>query len=181
MEGRFLGAFAALVLGMASMPAHAYITFDAVVPDSPVAGETLSARISSGICDYILHVDGYPQITQTGNAVRMLIETASYDDPILCNSEPGSLDMPFGAFPPGTYTLQLDRHYFGLSGANIIETVGTRTFVVSGTPPVPTALPTLSLGSLLVLGFGILALVTFALRCLGNDPRILGRLKNGRL
>jgi hypothetical protein len=175
MKGTLLGVVAALVLGMSSMPAHAYLTLDAVVPASPVAGETVSARISEGFCDGYIEWEGYPQITQIGNTVRMVIYTLQYDDPILCIFEPVTGDIPVGAFPPGSYTFQLDRYIVPMLGPHFIETVGTRTFVVSGTPPVPTALPALSLGSLLFLCFGILAVVAVALGCIRADLRRLGR------
>jgi hypothetical protein len=162
MKGRFLGVIAALVLGMASMPARAYLTLDAVVPDSPVAGEIVSARISDGFCDVYVEHEGYPQITQTGNTVRMVIYTLQFDDPILCITEPATGDTPIGAFPPGSYTFQLDRYIVPMLGPHYIETVGTRTFVVSGPPSAPTALPALSLGSLFVMVLSVLAMVRIA-------------------
>jgi hypothetical protein len=162
MKGTFFGIVTAFVFCMASMPAHAYLTLDAVVPDSPMAGETVSARISEGFCDATVEWEGYPQITQTGNVVRMVIYTLQYDDPILCIFEPVTWNLPFGAFPPGSYTFQLDRHIVPMLGPHYIETVGTRTFVVSGAPSVPTALPALSLGSLLVMVLGLLAVVSIA-------------------
>jgi len=151
-------AFFAL-LAFAS-PARAYISLDAIVPSSPLAGETVSARLSDGICDAIIEADGYPQITQTGNSIRMLIETIHSDDQDFCTSLPGTVDLPFGAFTAGAYTLQVDRHYVDFIGLDVIETVGTASFVVGGASEAA-PLPTLGSWGLFVLGLGVLTLAAF--------------------
>lgn len=140
--------------------AHAYIALDAIVPLSPMAGETVSARLSDGICDAIIEAEGYPQITQTGSAVRMLLATIHSDDPDFCTSLPGTVDIPFGEFLAGTYTLQVDRHYVDFIGNEVVEAVGAESFVVGG-PLQATPLPTLGIGSLVLMGLGMLALAGF--------------------
>ena len=157
MKRQLLRAVVVITLAVFAPAAHAFITLDAIVPASPMAGEMVSARVSAGVCDSIIEADGYPQITQTGNAIRMLLETTYYDDPILCNSLPGTINIPFGQFAPGTYSLQLDRHYVDFLGAHVIETVGTASFVIRGAPEA-TPLPTLGAGSLILMGLGMLAL-----------------------
>jgi len=162
MKIRYLRAVLFALLAIAPS-AHAFITLDAIVPTSPMAGETVSARVSAGDCDAIIEAPGYPQITQTGNIVRMLLETAHTDDLILCNSTPGTVNLPFGEFPAGSYSLQLDRHYVDFFGADVFETVGMLPFVVQGAGAA-TSLPTLGSWSLLVLGIGVLTLAGFMLR-----------------
>jgi hypothetical protein len=59
-----------------------------------------------------------------------------------------------GSFPPGSYTLQVDRWYqdgFG-DGGTITETLGVLPFTVEGGAAPPTPLPTLGLPLLAVLG-----------------------------
>lgn len=145
-----------LAFAMFASAVQAFITLDAIVPASPMPGEPVAMRVSAGICDSIIEADGFPQITQTENAIRILLATTFTEDIILCNSEPGTVEIPFGAFPSGNYTLQLDRQYIDFFGATIIENVGTATFVVRGTTgPVP--LYAFDLGSLLVLVLGVFA------------------------
>jgi len=162
MKWRFVSVMLITLLGFAPS-AHAFITLDAIVPSSPVAGETVAARVSAGVCDTIIESPGYPQITQSGNAIRMLLETAHSDDPVFCNFGTGTIDLSFGEFPAGAYTLQLDRHYVDFIGVSVTQTVGSASFIVAGGDAV-TPLPTLGAASAVVLGTGMLALAGFMLR-----------------
>lgn len=159
MKIRYLRAVLFALLAFAPS-AHAFITLDAIVPASPAAGETVAARVSAGVCDTIIETPGYPLITQTGNVIRMLLETVHSDDPLFCNYGTGTVDLPFGEFPAGTYTLQLGRHYIDFIGQSVTETVGTASFIVVG-DEAATPLPTLGAGSLFILGIGMLALAGF--------------------
>lgn len=145
-----------------SSAANAYLTLDAIVPASPQAGETIAARVSAGFCDAIIETPGYPQVSQSGNVVRLLLDTTHDDDPILCNSGPGTVNIAFGEFPSGSYVLQLDRHYVAFNGAHIVETVGTLPFTVEGMAEA-TPLPTLGVGASILLAFGIFGLVATAM------------------
>lgn len=156
MKTKFLAIVAVLAFSFSASEAHAFITLDAIVPASPMPGETVAVRVSAGLCDSIIEAAGYPQITQNGNTIRMLLATSFTDDIILCNSEPGTVDLPFGDFPSGNYTLQLDRQYIDFFGATIIQTVGTARFVVGGAAE-STPLPTLGVGGLLLMVLGMLA------------------------
>ncbi|MBK7209614.1 MAG: hypothetical protein IPH99_04515 [Xanthomonadales bacterium] len=162
MRMKLLAGLASLVFLALSSAAQAFITLDAIVPDSPMEGESVAVRVSAGLCDSIIEADGYPQITQSGNSIRMLLATTYTDDIILCNSEPGTVDLPFGEFSAGTYTLQLDRQYVDFFGATIVETVGTEGFAVSGFAG-GTALPMLGPGGLLFLVLSMIAVVWLTL------------------
>ncbi len=151
----------AVTLACFSSVASAYLTLDAIVPASPQAGETVAARVSAGICDGIIESPGYPQVSQAGNVIRLLLDTLQYDDPILCNIDEGTINIPFGELPTGDYVLQLDRHYVNFFGSHIIETVGTLPFSVAG-GAAATPLPASGPGSLVVLALGLLALTALA-------------------
>ena len=68
MRMKFLAGLAALVLLAISSATQAFITLDAIVPDSPMEGESVAVRVSAGLCDSIIEAVGYPQITQSGLA-----------------------------------------------------------------------------------------------------------------
>jgi hypothetical protein len=75
-----------------------------ITPEAPQAGETVSVNIRMGICDATVFRPGYPQITQEGNAIRIL----EYGDHVtfadFCIFGIGTTIDPIGAFPPGDYT-----------------------------------------------------------------------------
>jgi hypothetical protein len=85
--------------------AHAQITLDGVVPARPLAGQPIAARFSETVCDGIVNAPGYPQITRTGNTIRLLLETVHADDPILCVFSNDSGNIAFGTLEAGYYTL----------------------------------------------------------------------------
>lgn len=161
MKIGFRWLLAVVSIACFSSAANAYLTLDAIVPASPQVGETVAARVRAGICDGVIESPGYPQVSQAGNVIRLLLDTLQYDDPILCNIDEGTANIPFGEFPAGDYVLQLDRHYVNFFGSHIIETVGTLPFSVAG-GAVVTPLPALGPGCLLVLALGLFALTALA-------------------
>jgi hypothetical protein len=133
----------------------AYGFFDPpyLTPALPAAGDTVSVNIHDGICDGIIGIPGYPQITQNGSSIRILLWSASYTDPILCNIPEGTGTYVVGSYPPGSYTLQVDREYFGDVGEILTETLGVIPLTVAGGGAQPIALPASNAVSLVVLGF----------------------------
>jgi hypothetical protein len=154
----------AMLCTLFSQTACAFFDPPYITPENPVASETISVNIRGGICDAIVGIPGYPQITQEGNAIRILFWSASYTDPILCNIPVGTATYAVGAYPVGSYTLQVDREYFGDLGGILTERLGTIPFTVSsvGTPPVDAlALDDVGVG---VLGFSIVLVALLGLR-----------------
>lgn len=165
---RWLGrCFASMVIvaacTMFTGTASAFIDPPVLLPQNPVAGETISVTIRHGECDGF--VSAPPQIMQTGNAIHMLLESLSFGDPVLCNLPTSTASFPLNSLPAGEYTLHVERFYESPIPKIIYETLGNYTFTVRGaTPIVP--LPSISITSALFL-----ALVLVVLAWRANDSR----------
>ena len=92
-------------------PSHAFIDPPWITPEHPQAGETIYVNLRSGVCDVITIAPIPPEITQDGSAVRILVWSGHYTDPIQCIYPTESGAIAIGSFPPGSYTLQVDRWY----------------------------------------------------------------------
>ena len=147
--------FLLILLAMATASAFAFIDTPVLIPSDPLAGETISVNIHYGYCDAFI-VPPYPQITQVGNAIHLLLATLHFDDPLWCQSPP-SVTATFlvGSFPPGDYTLHVERFYDSGVPAPVYETLANFEFTVRG--QAPAALPASSPLSSLLLIAGILA------------------------
>ena len=148
-------ALACIVFGRT---AYGFLDPPYLTPALPAAGDTVSVNIHDGICDGIIGIPGYPQVTQNGSSIRILLWSASYTDPILCNIPEGTGTYVVGSYPPGSYTLQVDREYFGDLGEILTETLGVIPFAIAGGATQAVALPVLNL-----YGLGGLGLVLFML------------------
>ena len=143
--------------------AHAFIDPPWITPAQPRAGETVSVNIRMGGCDVTAERPGYPQITQAGNAIRILEYGHHWDDAELCIWGVGTSIDPIGAFSPGDYTLTVDFIYYNYPDGYATITLGVIPFTVTGAPPavpVPASHP---LG-LFALSFLMSGLATWALR-----------------
>jgi hypothetical protein len=145
---------ALLLLGfLALRPAHAFVDPPWITPENPQAAETVYVNLRHGFCDVILVGGIPPQITQSGNAVRILLWSVHNTDPTLCNYPIWTGAVPVGSFLPGSYTLQVDRWYQDeLGEGTITETLGVLSFTVEGAAAPPTPLPALGLPLLVALG-----------------------------
>ena len=144
----------AVVVLLAFVPsAHAFIDPPYITPSNPAAGETVSVSVRSGICDAVGTIQGYPQITQQGSAIRILLWGVSSTDPILCNFPVGIGTYAVGAYAPGSYTVQVDRDYQDDLGGVVTETLGVIPFTVAGGGTQPIALPASNVSSLIILTF----------------------------
>jgi len=144
-----------------AQPVQAFIDPPYLTPERPAAGETVSVNIRFGVCDAIgeLPGAGYPRITRNGNELRIVFWSTTNLDPILCNVPALTETYALGAFPAGTYTVQVDRDYFGDLGGLLAETLAVIPFTVVARAP-PVSVPTLGrFGSatLLVLLAGLVA------------------------
>ena len=60
------------MFALVAQTAHAFFDPPWITPAAPEAGEIVSVNIAWGICDAIFERPGYPQITQEGNAIRIV-------------------------------------------------------------------------------------------------------------
>lgn len=122
----------ALVLVLAAPSAHAFFDPPWITPAAPRPGEIVSVNIRGGICDSIFFRPGYPQITQQGNAIRILEYGHHWDTADLCIYDIGTLVAPIGAFPPGDYTVTVDFIYENYPLGYTTITLGVASFTVPG-------------------------------------------------
>ena len=147
----------ALLLAFIAQTAHAFIDPPWITPEVPRAGETVSVNIRMGICDAVAERTGFPQITQEGNAIRILEygDHVTFDD--FCIFGVGTTVDPIGVLPPGDYMLTVDFLYLDFAFGYTIMNLGIIPFTVTGavpTVPVPTSSP-LVLPALLLLMSGL--------------------------
>jgi hypothetical protein len=139
-----------------------------ITPENPVAGETIDIHIHAGVCDGIIGEEGYPQIRQEGNAIRMRWYGEHYPEgsgDLLCSLPIGTLVAPVGAYPAGSYTLTVELAYIDFFEGPSILTIGVVPFTVTGAPDPPTiAVPTLDAAGLLALLVCVLGLAIRTLR-----------------
>jgi hypothetical protein len=153
----------ALLLLIAFAAPNVYAFFDPpwITPASPIAGEVVSVNIRGGGCDAIFSKPGYPQITRSGDSIR-IVEYGIHDAPSgFCIYPLGTLAEPIGAFPPGNYTLTVDLVYDGYPFGETTITLGVVTFTVTGA--IASAIPSLTTSGqfallMLVLAAGLGAL-----------------------
>ena len=132
-------------------PAHAFVDPPWVTPEHSQAGETIYVNVRSGICDIITTGQVPPEITQIGSAVRILLWSDHYTDPILCTQPIDIVAIAIGSFAPGSYTLQVDRWYQVRGMGTRTETLGILPFTVEGSAMPPAQAPTLDLVGLIFL------------------------------
>lgn len=158
-------ALFALSVAFFTRSAQAFIDPPWISPANPMSGDAVSINIHGGVCDAIFGRDGYPQITQVGNAIRMVWFGEHWPEgssDLLCSNPIGTLTSPFGTFPPGNYILTVDLAYIDFFGMPSILAIGVVPFTVDGlSAAAATPAPTLSHVTLLVLtvGLGLTALL----------------------
>lgn len=145
---------AAFVFGLAAPSAYAFFDPPWITPAAPAAGQTVSVNIHGGICDGVIEWPGYPQITQNGSSIRIVEYGVHVGSPDLCIYPTGTLSVPIGSFPAGSYLLTVDFAYDDALYGPTITTLGAVPFTVLG-PVVASAVPTLNPWSLLALALVI--------------------------
>jgi hypothetical protein len=131
----FIAAMLALLLAMLAEPASAFLDPPYITPTTPTAGELVSVNIYGGECDLV--DDGFvwpPPVTQNGNELTILFTGIHEGDPEWCYYHVGTSTFPVGVFPPGSYTLDVERRYGNVFGSWTQETLGIIPFNVSGVP-----------------------------------------------
>jgi len=125
----------ALVLVLATQSAHAFFDPPWITPGAPRAGEVVSVNVSGGICDVFVEWPGYPQITQNGNAIRIVEYGNREGSEDLCNYDFWTFAESIGAFPPGDYTLTVDFAYDNYPLGLTTITLGLIPFTVTAATP----------------------------------------------
>lgn len=154
-----------LPLALTSSNTFAFIDPPTLVPAKAVAGQSVSVSVTMGFCD-LLSADNLPQLTRTGNAVRILLEISHSGDSDYCfGTEPYTVLFPIGEFSAGTYIVQVDRHYDGFFG-EVTENLGMLPLEVVAAPSVDPA-PANGPGMLLALTLlvGLLGALRKRLTC----------------
>jgi hypothetical protein len=166
MSDRYLAPLLALFFALAPLIAHADFGIPYITPAHPAPGEPIFMNLYQGGCDAILGIPGYPQISQAGNAIRILFNGVRYTDPELCDLGFGTARYAVAAYPAGSYTLQVDLRYPNVGGEFVVETLGIVPFSVAA-PAAPFSAPATTSGGLaLLMGLLVLAaLMAFRGRC----------------
>ena len=158
MQRKFMRSLIVLTLVLLSQLANAFVDPPTLSPTNPTEGQTISVNIRIGVCDAFIEQTGYPQITQSGNAIRILIPSIHAFDSSFCNFGTGIAIDPIGSYPPGSYTVQVDRTYTAVGPIRtVVETLGILPFTVAGAPA-PAVLPANGFIGLLAL-FATLLLI----------------------
>ena len=131
MLNNHLGPVLALVLALLSTTAHAFIDLPYITPASPLAAQPITVNVRSGVCDAVLSEQ---VLSREGNAIHVVFFGVRYFNSELCTIPPGLTDFVLGTYPVGTYTLQVDLEYYGVTGILVAETIGNVPFRVDATP-----------------------------------------------
>ncbi len=149
----------AVVLLLRCLPANAYVLPPVLIPPSPMAGESLTIRITHGVCDVFFGSEAPLPVQQSGANLRIVVDSIHEQNTLWCNFGDGVAAYTIAPLPIGNYTLQIDRRYSTVFGS-VIETMAVLPLAVRGDHQ-PVATPALQSSALLLLG---LMLVTVALR-----------------
>ena len=154
------------LLALFAAPAWAFLDPPYVTPAHPAAGDAISVSIYGGECDLVdMGINWPPPVTLQGNTITILFTGIHEDDLEWCYFSVGTATYPVGAYPAGSYTLDVERRYMSSTGPWIQETLGVIPFTVTGgaLPPAPVSAPTLGIAGLSTL---LLTLAGFAVQTL---------------
>jgi hypothetical protein len=166
MHSRRHQVLLALALALGVQPAWAFLDPPYLTPANPMAGELVSVNIYGGECD--VADDGVawpPPVTQQGSSITILLTGLHEGDPEFCYFGIGTNTKPVGRFPPGNYTLDVERRYGTIFGEWAQETLGIIQFTVSAAPQQqPVETPTLSGAGIAVLLLALVGVMLHNLR-----------------
>jgi len=163
MFKRFIEVTLVLSLVFAVQTSQAFFDPPWITPATPKAGEIVSVNISGGICDVFVEWTGYPQLTRSGDAIRIVKygNHEGFED--FCIYGLWTVTEPLGTFLPGDYTLTVDLAYDDALYGPTIMTLGVVAFTVTAaTPGAP--VPASSEAALLVLLLLVLGVSLWSLR-----------------
>jgi hypothetical protein len=153
----------ALLLALFAPHAWAFLDPPYITPAHPTVGHTIFVNVHGGECDLLNIGVVPPVISQQGNAITIVFTGTHEGAPEFCIYGIGTTTYPVNTYPPGSYTLQVDRRYLSFSAVWIQETLGVVPFTVSGGAPAPVSAPMLGIPGLSLL---LLALIGIATRFL---------------
>jgi hypothetical protein len=155
-----------LALSVCTSPAWAFLDPPYVTPANPKAGDSVSVNIYGGGCDLIDYgINWPPPVSRAGSAITILFTGVHEGDPEWCFYNVGTATYPVGTFPPGAYTLDVERRYTTVFGEWTQETLGIIPFIVAGVPSKPPAeAPASSRTSLTALLAALASMAWFGLR-----------------
>lgn len=163
----------ALVFALFAPIAHAYFDPPWITPENPRAGETVYINIHGGICDAIVYVPGYPQITQKGTNILFTVRGIHEDDISWCIYGEGTYTRPIGAYAPGTYELTAEMRYTDFFGQPQILTIGATSFTVKGSVSPPMPVPTSGSISRIILLMLLAGVAAYAIRYMRGTHLLL--------
>lgn len=172
MLDRSLALALAIACAVATHPAYAFWDPPYVTPPNPVAGQAVSVGIRAGICDAIVEMDGYPRISRSGNALRILFYGVQIRNPDFCNLPIGTLVTPVASLEAGNYTLAVDVLYDNYPFGYDTLHLGVVPFAVGGSPRPAEPVPSMDGATGLLLG----VLLAFVAR-----RALSGSAKRGRM
>ena len=157
---RFKGLLA-LALALCAQPASAFSIRRTSRRRIQPLVDAVSVNVYGGECD-VLNIGIVPPVAeQHGREITILFTGIHEGDPEWCYFSLATESFPVGTYPPGSYTLQVDRRYSTVFGTWVRETLGIIPFTVTGAPSAqPIAAPTLSTAGLA----GLLLMVIGAAR-----------------
>jgi hypothetical protein len=160
-----LHAIAAILFALAfafARPALAFVGPPYLTPAQPTADDVIELSMFKDNCELI---DGGfpapPVVTEQGSKITILLTGAHEDEPLFCIYGIGVETNTVGRFPPGSYTLDVERRYT-IFGGWVQETLGVIPFTVApvSSPLPPSEAPTLSTGFLFILILATTGLAT---------------------
>jgi hypothetical protein len=155
MPGRTVSRIMALSCFFLAQSANAFFDPPWITPVDLFAGDTVSVNIRAGVCDGILEMDGYPQVTRYGNAIRILFFGSHVTNTDFCNYPSGTAVVGVAAYSAGSYTLQVDVDYISFTGDPRTLNLGAVPFTVLGSAGQPVPAPAIGGPSMLVLIVGL--------------------------
>jgi hypothetical protein len=133
-----------LAIALCAQRAWAFLDPPYITPANPMAGELISVNIYGGECDLLDYgIVWPPPVTQQGNSITILFTGVHEENPEGCYYGVGTATVPVGTYPPGSYTLDVERRYGTVFGEWAQETLGIIPFTVSGAQQ-PIEAPTLT-------------------------------------
>ncbi|MET0231649.1 MAG: hypothetical protein ABW186_12015 [Rhodanobacteraceae bacterium] len=151
-----------VLLALAASDARAFFDPPWISPVAPRTGDVISASFRMGDCDARVEEPGFPQLTRTGNAIRLVVYGVHEDTDELCVYPAATGTESIGTLAAGSYTLAVDFLYDDyLLGPTVID-IGVVPFTVVGAT-VAAPVPAYDLAGELAL---LLALGCVAVRCL---------------
>lgn len=155
LSRHFQGLVAALALLSVCPPSSAFFSTPTVAPANPTPSDVISITVSYGECDQFYGSTSPISVTQNGSILRVVVPSVHVYSMAFCIFEDNTITYRTTSFPPGSYSLQIDRTYTGFLGDQIVETVATIPFTVTGAPPQEVPIPTLGAPALILLALGL--------------------------